>query len=110
MHELGLATELKNLIEEKRENQPVKGVEIEVGLLSGADRHSFDFCTQAVLQASFGKELKINITYIKAEARCHCGHQYDIKDILMPCPSCKKYERDIISGTDIRLKSIEIED
>lgn len=109
MHELSLAENLSQLILEHCGESKVKAVEIEVGALSGVMPDAFSFCANLVLSAKFGDQVEVIINDRTAEALCSCGNRYDLKDVWEPCPFCGEYERDIIGGTDVVLKSVELE-
>ena len=108
MHELSLANSLSDIILDRCDPSAVTGVEIEVGSLSGVARDAFEFCTNLVLGETIGKGVKVVISLKPATAACGCGERYEIADMLDPCPRCGGYERDILDGTDIVLKSIEL--
>lgn len=109
MHELSLANSLLNIILDHCGESTVKEVEIEVGSLSGVIPDAFSFCANLVLTAKFGDQVKVIINNKTADALCTCGERYELTDILKPCPLCGEYERDIVGGTDVILRSVELE-
>ncbi len=109
MHELSLAYNLKEILLERCGNSTVVEVEIEVGSLSGVIPETLEFCANMVLAETFGDGVRIVLTHKNAMVSCTCGQEYELEDILDPCPLCKGYNRVIIDGTDIILKSVEVE-
>ena len=109
MHELSLAKNLSDIILERCGGSRVKEVEIEVGTLSGVVADAFSFCANLVLTARFGEQVKLVIKKKTAGAVCSCGNRYKLLDVLDPCPACGKYDREIVGGTDIILRSVEME-
>ena len=108
MHELSLANSLVNIILERCGGSAVKEVEIEVGSLSGVIPDAFSYCANLVLTAEFGNQVKVIVNKKTADALCTCGERYELTDILKPCPLCGEYERDVVGGTDVILKSVEL--
>ena len=109
MHELSLALNLSDIILENCGESTVKEVEIEVGSLSGVMPEAFSFCANLVLAEKFGDRVKVIINHSTAVAECGCGNRYELFDLFSPCPSCGEYERKIVGGTDIILKSLQLE-
>jgi hydrogenase nickel incorporation protein HypA/HybF len=110
MHELSLALNLSDLILEHSDGMAVKEVEIEIGSLSGVMPEAFIFCANLVLAEKFGDQVKVIIHNSTAVAECACGNCYELMDMLSPCPRCGKYEREIVGGQDILLKSLQLEE
>jgi len=109
MHELSLAGEIKDLIDEKRGGSTVQSTTIEVGALSGVVPDAFNFCIDTVLKEAFGDKININVIYQQGEALCTCGKIYPVDDLFKPCPFCNGYNRKIKKGAEIFLKTIEID-
>ena len=83
-------------------------VRLEIGELAGVDiaalRFCFDVCTQATAIA--GAEL--DIVRIDARARCRACHaEHHVRSLATACP-CGSYDRELIAGTELRLKELEV--
>jgi Zn finger protein HypA/HybF involved in hydrogenase expression len=109
MHELSLANTLSEIIAERCSGSLVKEVEIEIGSLSGVAPDAFLFCANLVLTAKFGDQVNVIINNKTAEAVCRCGNHYKLMEIFTPCPVCGECDRDIVGGTDVILRSVELE-
>ena len=70
---------------------------------------AFQFAVDVLFKQELG-DVSIVLNAVKSTARCSCGTEYDAEDLLEPCPSCSGFEREILSGEDIILTSIEVED
>lgn len=69
--------------------------------------HYFEFLTKDT--PAFGAKLEINT--IPARARCRdCGTEYESKDFDFTCPSCSKNNPELISGMELLLEDIEVQD
>ncbi len=109
MHELGLAENLCNTVIEHAGKKNVIRVIIEIGAFSGVNRDAFEFCSDAVFRQNLNEQIEIVLQAIPGKARCECGEVYETNDLLSACPKCGEFTREIIEGTDLILKSIEVE-
>jgi hydrogenase nickel incorporation protein HypA/HybF len=112
MHEFALAQDIVETIGRSvtEDLSKVKGIHIEVGEFSGVVIESLEFGLNVVLQDKNLTDVKVDINTVPAAAVCECGNEYPIKDILDACPRCRSYNRKIISGTDVIIKTVEIEE
>ncbi len=110
MHELALAQDIIETISTKvtRDLQKLSKINIEVGAFSGIVMDSLDFGLQAILADKNIPNAKINITEVPTIARCECGNEYRLREILETCPLCRSFNRKLISGMDIIIKSVEL--
>lgn len=111
MHEFALAQDIVATIREKvtGDFNQVDSINLEIGTFSGVVIDSLTFGLQVVFESNdFKQGIKINIREIPSIARCKCGKEYQIRDILDRCPVCQSMERRLISGMDILIKSVEL--
>lgn len=112
MHEFALAQDIFETIHRSvtQDLSKITAINIEVGEFSGVVTESLEFGLNVVLQDKNLADVKVNISTVPAAAMCECKNQYQVKDILEACPKCHSYNRKIISGTDVIIKSVEIEE
>jgi hydrogenase nickel incorporation protein HypA/HybF len=112
MHEFSLAQDIIETIGRSVTGNlsKITAIHIEVGEFSGVVIESLEFGLNVVLQDKNLADVKVNISVVPAAAVCECNYEYPVKDILEACPKCNSYNRKIISGTDVIIKSIEIEE
>jgi hydrogenase nickel incorporation protein HypA/HybF len=112
MHEFTLAQDIIETIGRNvgDDLSKITVIHIEVGEFSGVVIESLEFGLNVVLQDKNLAGVKVNISMVPAAAECECKNQYRVKDILEACPKCNSYNRKIISGTEVIIKSIEIEE
>lgn len=110
MHEFALAQDIVETISAKvtEDLEKVSKINIDVGAFSGIVIDSLDFGLQAVLADKKIPDVKINITEVPTIARCECGNEYQLREIFETCPLCHSFNRKLISGMDIIIKSVEI--
>jgi hydrogenase nickel insertion protein HypA len=112
MHEFALAQDIVNTIRKEvtEDLEKILAINIDVGAFSGVVVDSLDFGLKAILPEGSNGRIKININTVPTIAVCECGHQYHLQDIFENCPACHAYDRKLISGTDITIKSVEIDE
>ncbi len=112
MHEFALAQDIIETIDRSVSGSlsKITAIYIEVGEFSGVVIESLEFGLNVVLQDKNLADAKVNISMVPAAAECECQNRYRVKDILEACPKCHSYNRKIISGTDVIIKSVEIEE
>jgi hydrogenase nickel insertion protein HypA len=112
MHEFALAEDIVTALKQKmaEDFDRLSKVSIEVGSLSGVVADSLEFGLQIIFQEERSNNVDIEIISVASRARCECGHKYKIEDMFSGCPRCQSFIREIISGKDILIDSVEIED
>ncbi|MDF5708820.1 MAG: hydrogenase maturation nickel metallochaperone HypA [Nostoc sp. S4] len=110
MHELGITQNIVAIVAEHAKGAKVQRVVLEIGKLSAimpeAIQFCFDICTQGtVLQAS-----TLEIIEIPGLGRCQeCGAEIYLDKPFGIC-SCGSVELNLISGEELKIKEIEIEE
>lgn len=108
MHEMGLAMELGTAAREHAAGRPLKAVYVDVGCFSGVNREALRFGLEAVFRDNTGGPVAIELRDVPAAVRCLCGREYETADLLVPCPACGGFEREITRGKDLVLTGIEV--
>ncbi|MDZ8026549.1 MAG: hydrogenase maturation nickel metallochaperone HypA [Nostoc sp. DedQUE11] len=110
MHELGITQNIVAIVAEHAKGAKVQRVSLEIGKLSAimpdAIRFCFDICTQGtVLQGA-----TLEILEIPGLARCQqCGAEIHLDKPFGIC-NCGSVELHLISGEELKIKEIEIEE
>jgi hydrogenase nickel incorporation protein HypA/HybF len=94
----------------KTNAKQIKEIELEIGELAGVEYESLDFALNVLTRNSEFENTKILILKPKGKAQCSdCKHLFEIDNFLSSCPECKSYNTIIISGKELRVKSLLIE-
>lgn len=111
MHEYALALDIMSTLREKypEDIDRLTSISLTVGQFSGVVTDSLDFCLHMVLKDQKLPEAKVVIEEEEAMAECACGERYPLTDLLQPCPRCGAYDRHLLSGKGIMIRSIEVE-
>jgi hydrogenase nickel incorporation protein HypA/HybF len=115
MHEMGIALEIVSIatssIPPDLMGSKVERVNLQVGKFSAVLPDSLRFCFEAAAMGTPLEDAELFIEEISIEVKCdHCCHQWSINEPLFLCPACGSGSVDILSGRELNIKSIEIND
>jgi len=112
MHELSIALSIVDIAEKevkKNNASEVIEIELEIGKLSGVEPYALDFAWDQAILKTVLEKAKRKTLYIEAKAECQdCGHQFEIDNLYDECPVCKSYMKELISGRELRVKSLTV--
>jgi hydrogenase nickel incorporation protein HypA/HybF len=113
MHEFSLATNIIEIIresvKEKNINRVTKVV-LEIGELSGVEEAALDTALESLVPGTELANAVFEKIHIPGKAKCYaCNTEYQLSDLFEICPECQRYEKEIISGKEFNILSIEIE-
>ena len=115
MHEMGIAMEIVDIakasIPEDMQGAKVQRVNLQVGRLSAIVPDSLRFCFDLVVKDTALEGAELAIEEIPVVARCKdCQTQWTITEPVFTCKACQSGAIDMLSGRELDIKSIEIED
>jgi hydrogenase nickel incorporation protein HypA/HybF len=113
MHELGIAQSVLEAVQAeaaKRSSKPVK-VGLRIGELSAIDPEALRFSFEALTCGTDLQGLQLEIELCPRRHRClDCGTEFDIKDFIFDCPHCRGIRNECISGEQLQLAYVELEE
>lgn len=113
MHELSIAYNIIEIVTVKAsENNAanVNEIEIDIGEISGVVPEALETAMEFAKKDSVAKNAKVIINQIKSEAICNnCKKVFIPFDIISSCPNCNSFDVNFVKGTEMRVKSINIE-
>jgi len=114
MHELGIAQSVIDAVQTevaKRDGaRPVK-VGLRIGELSAIDPEALRFSFEALTRETVLEGLTLEIEVCPRRHRCgDCGTEFDVKDFVFACPQCSSTRNDCISGEELELAYLELEE
>lgn len=115
MHEMGIAKQIieiaTSLIPDDMEDIPVERVNLKVGKLSSVVPDSLMFCFEILSIDTPLAGADLNIEVVPISARCNeCQLEWIINEPIFICKKCKSGSIEIISGRELDITSIELED
>jgi hydrogenase nickel incorporation protein HypA/HybF len=115
MHELAIAQSIVEAVQAKASEcnaSHVKAVRLKIGVASGVVPDSLTFCFEMITSLEptlVGARLLIDTMPHCAYCR-HCDREFSIKNFVAQCPSCKEWSSEIVSGTELQVVEMEIEE
>ena len=115
MHEMGIAMEIVDIakasIPQDMQGARVQRVNLQVGKLSAIVPDSLRFCFDLVVKETPLEGAELAIEEVPVVARCKdCQTRWTVTEAVFTCKACQSGAIDIISGRELDIKSIEIED
>jgi hydrogenase nickel incorporation protein HypA/HybF len=115
MHEMGIAAEIVRIVTEsipaELTGSKVARVNLRVGKLAAVVPQSLKFCFEIVAQETAAEGARLEIEEIPVMARCHgCNHQWEISEPVFTCPQCRGLAVETLSGRELDIDSIELEE
>jgi hydrogenase nickel incorporation protein HypA/HybF len=112
MHELSLAENILQLIEDAAQQQHFTQVEVvwlEIGQLACVEQESLRFFFNSVKKDTIAQEARLDIIEITGQGTCNQCHQpTTVSSYCMPCPRCGSYAITITQGDEMRIHSLEV--
>ncbi|MCL4539252.1 MAG: hydrogenase maturation nickel metallochaperone HypA [Bacteroidetes bacterium] len=114
MHELSIAQSILDIVRENLSANGggrLKSVRVKIGELAGVVPDSLDFCFGAITKGTEMEEARLEIERTGIVARCdECGRDFPIEGLVFRCPVCESAGIKVISGNELRVVEIEVED
>lgn len=112
MHELSIVMSIIDLANKevvKAQAEKVDSIELEIGTLSGVEMEALDFAWEIAVKNTVMENAERKIHRTKAKARCaDCGHIFFSKSLYDECPKCGQYFNEILSGRELRVKTLTV--
>jgi hydrogenase nickel incorporation protein HypA/HybF len=87
----------------------VERIDLEIGLLAGVQTEALDFAWNCATENTVLEKAERIIHWIDGKAKCHdCDLEFRIRKLFDPCPNCNQYLTSLISGKELRVKSLVI--
>jgi hydrogenase nickel incorporation protein HypA/HybF len=113
VHEFSIAMNIVEIVEAeaaKADASSVKELVLDVGTMSGIEFSALDAALEMAVKNTILEKTEIRVNKIKAEARCTgCQETFEIQQIFDPCPSCGSLYHELLSGKELRVKSLVVD-
>ncbi len=115
MHEMGIAMEILTIasasIPEPLKGAKVRSIRLKVGKLTAVIPESLRFCFDIVSKDTPLSGAHLHIEEIPVVARCKaCQNQWTLSGPSFSCPFCESGKLEILSGRELDIDAIEIEE
>ena len=113
MHELGIASSILECVQREAERRPgsrITAVGVKIGELAAVDAEALRFGFEVLVKDTEWEHLSLNVEHIPRMQRCgKCGHEFRMADFDPRCPSCGDFMTTCISGEELDIAYMEVE-
>jgi hydrogenase nickel incorporation protein HypA/HybF len=114
MHELGIVNSVLDSVRAEAERFPdrhICKIGVRIGELAGIDPEAMRFCFEALVKGSDLEPLSLDLECRPRRQECLvCGNTF-VAPLEQPaCPTCGSMESRLVSGDELELAYLEIED
>lgn len=118
MHEVGIASSILEAGRAETARRPgarLTAIGVRVGVLSGVDVDALRFAFECLVADTAEQNVALTIEACPRVNHCEpCGHEFDSPASApfseAPCPRCQSRETRFVSGDQLDLKFIEVEE
>ena len=115
MHEMGIAMEIidiaKASVPADMQGARIERINLQVGKLSAIVIDSLRFCFDLAVKETPLEGTELEIEELDVVVRCKkCQTRWTVTEPVFICKACQSGDIEIITGRELEIKSIEIED
>ena len=114
MHELGIAASILESVEKEAARHPgahICKVGVKIGELSGVDRDALQFGFDVLVKDTPFEPLALELELFPRMQRCpKCAYDFHMEDFDPRCPLCAEFATQCISGDELDIAFMEVED
>lgn len=114
MHEFSIVMSIIDTVEKEAkavDASSVSALTLDIGTMSGVEFYALDTALEMAIKGTILENVKIVVNKIQAEAVCcDCSHKFSIGHITDVCPKCGSFFSDVVSGKDLKIVSIVVEE
>ena len=115
MHEMGIACQIIDIalasVPAHLADKKIQRINLKIGKLAAVVPESLRFCFEVAAGETNLAHAQLNIESVDVVAKCHnCGLQWTVDGPVFTCPKCKSGSLDVISGRELDIISIDIEE
>jgi hydrogenase nickel incorporation protein HypA/HybF len=114
MHEMGIANSVLDAVRSEMVRYPGASpckVCVRIGEMAAIDQDALRFCFEAMILETDLASLELAIEVCPRRHRCQgCGTEFVVRDYDSQCPQCASLETACISGDELELAYLEVEE
>lgn len=114
MHEMGIANSVLEAVRIEMQKYPEahpSKVCVRIGEMAAIDQDALRFCFDAIKADTALEDLELAIEVCARRHRClRCRREFVVQDYLFRCPDCASLETECISGDELQLAYLEVEE
>jgi hydrogenase nickel incorporation protein HypA/HybF len=114
MHEMGIANSVLEAVRTEMALHPGTypcKVGVRIGEMAAIDQDALRFCFEAIILETDLESLELGIEFCPRRHRCQaCAREFIVRDYDSRCPQCESLETKCISGDELELAYLEVEE
>jgi len=111
MHEMSITQGIIDICEQHAGGRRILAIDVEIGELSSVVPEAIEFCFEACSQGTLLEGARINIIRTPGRGRClDCGGDTPLTALFGACQHCGGYRMTVVSGEEMRVREIEVDD
>jgi len=111
MHEMSITQGIIELCLDHAGGRRVSSLDIEIGELSSVVPEAIEFCFEACSRDTLLEGARMNIIRIPGMGRClDCCQETPLTEIYGSCTECGSNRVTIVTGEELRVREIEVDD
>jgi len=114
MHELGIAASILESVEKEAQRHPGKHIStvgVKIGELSGVDAEALQFGFEVLVKDTPWEPLALQLELIPRVQRCSkCEYDFRMTDHDPRCPLCGEFATVCISGEELDIAYMEVDE
>ena len=111
MHEMSITQGIIDICESHAGGRRVLSIDVEIGELSSVVPDAIEFCFEACSQGTMLQGAQLNIIRIPGRGHClECAADTPLATMFGTCQQCGGYQITIISGEEMRVREIEVDE
>ena len=112
MHEMSIAQNIVDIAVSAAQRggaEKITAVNVVAGEMRAIVPTQLTFCFGIAAEGTIASGAQLNLEIVPVRGECReCGEDFDIHDFEYICPKCESSDVEIIGGTELRIKDIEV--
>lgn len=111
MHEMSITQGIIELCLEHANGRRILSLDVEIGELSSMVPEAIEFCFEACSQETLLEGAQLNIIRIPGVGLCmECRKETALPELYGSCQHCGSNRVSVVSGEELRVREIEVDD
>ena len=114
MHELGIAASILECVQKEADRRPgarITKVGVKIGELAGVDRDALQFGFEVLVKDTEWEPLALELEYVPRVQRCpKCEREFRMTEFDPRCPFCGEISTECISGEELDIAYMEVDE
>lgn len=111
MHEMSITQGIIELCLDHAGGRRISSLDVEIGELSSVVPEAIEFCFEACSRETLLEGARLNIIRIPGTGLCQqCGQETPLAELYGSCRHCGSNGVTIITGEELRVREIEVDD